>query len=562
MSSCTKGIKNLHDGTFIGKGSGRNGIIEVSINVVGGKITEAEIIKGNDTPAFMQEAKSQILSQFILEGGTANLDTISGATITSHGILDALDAAIAASQGYKQKSLIYHDTECDIVIIGAGGAGLTAATEAATKGARVIVLEKMGIVGGNTNFSTGGINAAYTKEQRALGIKDSKEVFFNDTMAGGRYLNNPTLVRKLVDESADIVEWLQSPLIGADLTDVGAFGGATNKRIHRPKGGAAIGTHLVPLLSKSAQAQGADIRLNNKVIDILEMNGKAVGVKVKCEENEYTINSKAVIIATGGFGANAELLSLYQPSLAGFATTNHAGATGDILPMVEKFNAELIQMNLIQTHPTVVKGTGYMITESVRGNGAILVNKNGKRFVNEMETRDIVSSAILRGPGKTAYLLFDQGIRESLAVIEDYASNKWMIEAKSLKDLAGKLKIDATNLEHTVQKYNHFVTEKLDSDFERNPASMDRQIAKAPFYAIEVEPAIHHTMGGLKINENAQVIGKDGLPISGLYAAGEVTGGVHGAERLGGNAIADICIFGKIAADSALDFIQKRNLGN
>ncbi|MBQ9205624.1 MAG: flavocytochrome c [Treponema sp.] len=558
FSACNK-TPALKDGTFSGTGEGRNGPIEVEVTVADGKITDAKITKESETPEIALPAEEQIIRQFIEAGSTEEIDVVSGATITSNGILDALDAATALSQGKEQKAVVYHDTECDIVIVGAGGAGLVAATEAASKGARVIVLEKMGIVGGNANSSTGGINASYTKEQQRLGIKDSPEVFYEDTMRGGKNMNDPVLVRTLVNNSASMVEWLQSPLIGADLSDVGMFGGATNKRIHRPQGGSAIGAHLIPLLHKAALEQGAQIRLNNKVVDILsdKAGTTATGVRVSTENGEYTILAKAVIIATGGFGANAEMVEFYSASLKGFGTTNHKGATGDAFAMVEKFNAELTQMEQIQIHPTVVKGTGAMITEAVRGNGAILVNKTGNRFINEMETRDIVSAAILKGPGKTAYLVFDQSVRESLKAIEGYAKAGFLTEGASISELAKKLSIPSDALEATVATYNSFVQSKNDTDFGRNTASMERQLVKAPFYAIEIEPAIHHTMGGLKINEKAQVLNKSGVAIPALFAAGEVTGGVHGAERLGGNAVADFCIFGKIAADSALEFIKE-----
>ena len=555
--SCRKNLKSLQDGTFIGKGSGRNGQIEVAVTIFQGKIVDAKIISEKETPEITKGAKEAILAQFVKDGSTALIDTVSGATITSNAILDALDEALLASMGSVKPKIVYKDTECDIVIIGAGGAGLTAATEAANGGARVIVLEKMDIVGGNTNFATGGINAAYTKEQQQLGIKDSKESFYNDTLKGGQYLNNPELIHKLVDESAGIVEWLQSPLIGADLSDVSMFGGASTKRIHRPKGGAAIGAHLVPLLYKAAVSHGAEVRLNNKVIDVLENEGKACGVKVATPHGSYTITAKAVIVASGGFAANPDLVTFYQASLQGFATTNHKGATGDAFEMLKKFDVDLVQMEQIQTHPTVAKDTEVMITEAIRGNGAILVNISGKRFVNEMENRDIVSAGILKNPGKTAFLLFDQGIRDSLAAIETYAAQNLLTEGASLKELADKLRIDGVALEYTVQEYNRFIEQKNDENFHRNPASMERSLLTPPYFAIEVEPAVHHTMGGVKINTEAQVINKSGAVIPGLFAAGEVTGGIHGGNRLGGNAIADICIFGKVAADSALSYIKQ-----
>jgi len=563
LVSCGKKL-SLRDGTFTGVGEGKNGPIEVSITVQEGRVTNATLLSSNETPELAEPVYNQIFSQFLSDGtgSTSKIDTVSGATITSNELLDALDDAIKSAEGEVKTEEKYEDSEVDIVIIGAGGAGLTAATEAASKGAKVLVLEKMGIVGGNSNFSTGGINASYTKEQKRLGITDSKEVFFEDTMKGGQYLNDKDLVHTLVDKSAEIVEWLQSPMIGADLSDVGMFGGATNKRIHRPKGGAAIGSHLVPLLHKAALEQGAEIRVNNRVIDILDDgsaslgDGRAVGVRVSYSGGEYTVKAKAVIIATGGFGANPELITRYQASLEGFGTTNHKGATGDAFKMVEKFDAELIQMEQIQVHPTVVKGTGIMITEAVRGNGAILINRSGRRFINEMETRDIVSAAVLQQSGKTAFLVFDQNIRESLKAIETYIKQGLVKQGETIREMSDNFGIDGVALEYTVEQYNKYVDQKKDEEFSRNPASMERKIEKGPFYAIEIEPAIHHTMGGLKINTKAQVLNKSGKPIPGLFAAGEVTGGVHGAERLGGNAVADITIFGKIAADSALEYIK------
>lgn len=555
--SCNK-ENPLKDGVFSGTGEGRNGEIEVSVTIKDGKVFDAKITAENETPEIALPAKEQIIAQFIKNGSTKEIDVVSGATLTSDGILDALEDALSKSKGVSVSEISYSDTECDVVIIGAGGAGLVAATECASKGAKVIVLEKMGVVGGNAISSTGGINASYTSEQERLGITDSPEIFYEDTMKGGKYLNDKNLVRTLVDNSSAIVEWLQSPMIGADLSDVGIFGGATNKRIHRPKGGAAIGSHLIPLLHKSALEQGAEIRLNNKVVDILsdKAGTKATGVRVSAKGSEYTILAKAVIIASGGFGANPQMVELYSPSLKGFGTTNHKGATGDAFEMVKKFNAELIQMEQIQIHPTVVKGSGAMITEAVRGNGAILIYKNGKRFVNEMETRDIVSAAILKSPQKAAYLVFDQSVRESLKAIEGYAKAGFLTEGETLSALAEKLGISVADFESTIAAYNSFVQNKTDADFGRNPSSMERTIEKAPFYAIEIEPAIHHTMGGLKIDSNAHVLNKDGEIIQALFAAGEVTGGVHGAERLGGNAVADFCVFGKIAADSALAFVE------
>ncbi len=570
MISCNGSSSSPYaDGTYTGKGEGRNGPIEISVTVKGGKIKAANVVKEAETD-FAKPAEATIIEQFIKKQSTDGIDAVSGCTLTSGGTIAALNAALAAAKGETTASAAYKDCETDIVIIGAGGAGLVAATEAANKGAKVIVLEKMGVAGGNTNSSTGGLNASYTKEQERLGIKDDKETFFNDTMKGGYNKNDPELVRTLVENSAAMVEWLQSDIVGADLSDVGLFGGATNKRIHRPQGGGAIGAHLVPLLKAAAEKQGAEIRFNNKVTDVISENGKAAGVKVEAEGSSYTIKAKAVIIATGGFGANPDMVVKYKPGLAGFGTTNHKGATGDAFAWIEKFDGALFQMDEIQTHPTVVPGNGTMITEAVRGNGAILVNREGKRFGNEMATRDVMSAAVLAQTGKTAFLVFDQGVRDSLKAINGYVKNGLTKQADTLAGLEKELGITAGALEATVAQYNTYIDNGKDPDFDRNPNGFKRSYKKdgvdvnddiklvtGPFYAIEIAPAIHHTMGGIKINPKTEVLTNSGNAVPGLYAAGEVTGGVHGGNRLGGNAVADICIFGKIAADNALAFIGK-----
>lgn len=552
MSACSK-PKTLPDGTFSGKADGRNGAIEIEFSVKDGKITSTEILKEEETD-FAKPAIKSILEKFASTGKTAGIDTVSGATITSKATLAALENAVNSARGKKSEQAEYKDTSCDIVIIGAGGAGLSAATEAASKGAKVIVLEKMGNAGGNTISATGGLNASETSIQKKLGIQDTNEQFFEDTMKGGHYKNDPELVRNMTEKSAETVDWLIS--IGADLTDVGKMAGSTNKRTHRPQGGAAVGSNLIPALEKAALNAGAEIRYSNKVLDIIEKDGKAAGVKVSAGSNEYTISAKAVIIATGGFGANPQMVVSYKPELEGFGTTNHRGATGDAFGWIKKFNAGLTQMEEIQTHPTVVPGNGTMITEAVRGNGAILVNRDGKRFCTEMATRDVMSKAILAQKGKTAFLVFDQDVRESLKAIETYIKNGLITQGETAKELAEKLGIPSGEFEKTMADYAQ-IQKSGNDPLGRKASEMPRPLTKAPFYAVEAGPAVHHTMGGITINTKAQVLDTDKNPVPGLYAAGEVTGGIHGANRLGGNAVADICIYGKIAADTALEEIKK-----
>ncbi|MCR5254052.1 MAG: flavocytochrome c [Treponema sp.] len=550
FSCCSKHPANLlSDGVFQGRGAGRNGPIVVEISVLDGKINSAKIVEQSETNDIGVPVEKEFIEYFLKNNGNTELDAVSGATLTSNGMISALQSAIEASHGIIEAGLKYADSHTDIVVIGAGGAGLTAATEAALNGAQVLVLEKAGIPGGNTTSATGGLNASETAVQRRLGIEDSNAQFYEDTIRGGHNKNSKELVKVLVEKSSGIVDWLMGDDIKADLSDVGLMGGSTNKRTHRPLGGQAIGTHLIPKLYDAAKNAGAEIRFNNSVTDIIEENGRAVGVRVKNEAGEYQIFCKAVIIATGGFGANAEMVEKYRPDLKGFATTNVPTTRGDAFFWVEKFDAKLNLMNEIQTHPTVVPGRGILITEAVRGNGAIMISHLGKRFVNELATRDVTSAAVLSLPEKRAYIFFNQAVRKSLKSIEDYDKKGLLVSGNSIEEIANKLGMEGSVLQATVNKYNQGF-EKGKDEFGRSNLAVS--LSKGPYYAVEIEPAIHHTMGGIAINERAQVIKNDGSIVPCLYAAGEVTGGVHGDNRLGGNSIADITIFGKIAADSAL----------
>lgn len=442
----------------------------------------------------------------------------------------------------------------DIVVIGAGGAGLSAAVQATEDGANVIVLEKMPMVGGNTLRATGGLNACNTDVQKEKGIEDSVDLFVKDTIKGGHDKNDPELVKTLAENSADVVKWLSD--LGADLSDLGRTGGASVPRAHRPEGGAAVGPNLVKALDNAAKEKNIDVRLETEAKEILkDDDGNIIGVKaIDKDGKEYTIDTKAVIIATGGFGANHEMVEEYKPELKGFATTNHAGATGDGIKMAEKVGADFVDLDQIQIHPTVIPNEGTLITEGVRGDGAILVNHDGKRFINELETRDVVSKAILDQEGEnTAFLIFNDKVRSTLKAVESYFEQDLVFEGETIEDLAKEIDIDAENLKSTLDTYNEYVAGGEDKDFGR---PVEVSLSEGNYYAIEITPAIHHTMGGIKINTNAEVLDKDGQVIKGLYAAGEVTGGVHGANRLGGNAVADITVFGKIAGNNAAKFVK------
>ena len=445
--------------------------------------------------------------------------------------------------------------QADIVVIGAGGAGMAAAVQAHDNGVKkVVILEKMPMAGGNTIRATGGINAAETPQQAKMGIKDSIDQMYKDTMKGGHNLNNPELVKVLCQNSNDAVQWLIK--LGGNFQDVGFLGGATNKRAHRPTGGAAVGPEVVKTLYNAVEARKIDLRTDSQVVDLIVKNGAVAGVKVKGEDGKtYEINAKAVVNAAGGFGANNAMVSKIIPRLKGFATTNHPGATGDGLLLSEKVKAAFVDMDQIQTHPTVVETTGVMVTEAVRGNGAVLINKEGKRFYDELSTRDAVSAAVLKQTTGHAYMFFDDDVRKSLKAIEGYIKMPGMvIQGKTLDEIAKNMGVPAANLKATMAQYAKDQAAGKDSCCGRT--KMERPLNKAPYYAILITPAVHHTMGGVKINTKAEVIDVNGKVIPGYFAAGEVTGGVHGGNRLGGNAQADIIVFGRIAGNSATAYAK------
>ena len=542
--------------TYEGTGLGydKDGIV-LDVEITNNKIVDVKVKRAKEsefaTPAIQKIAKKVIATQSL------DVDGVSGATITSEGTKEALEEAVKKSGVTLTAVTIAQNTkaielpkEADVVVIGAGGAGLTSAIAAHEKGVKVILVEKTELLGGNTNYATAGLNAAGTKIQEKLGIKDSPELFYEDTMKGGKNKNNKELVRVLVNNSSAIVDWLTER--GADLSELTSTGGQSVKRTHRPTGGSAVGPNIVAALSKTAESEKIDIRKGTKAIALVKAKNKIVGVKVReIDGKEYTIKAKAVIVATGGFGANAKMVEKYNPKLKGFGSTNNPAIVGDGIIMVEKVGGALVDMSEIQTHPTVVHNKTNMITEAVRGEGAILVNRDGKRFIDELETRDVVSKAILNQKGKSAFLIFDEGIRTKLKAADGYVKKGFAVEG-TLEEIAAKIGTDAKTLEATLNKYNEAVRNKVDSEF--NKKTLPKELTGTKYYAIEVSPAVHHTMGGVRINTNAEVLGKNGRPIKGLYAAGEVTGGMHGANRIGGNAVADITVFGKIAGENAATY--------
>lgn len=471
---------------------------------------------------------------------------------TSSSSSEKTDAKTGASKTMTYAEPSSLKKSYDVIIVGSGGAGMTAAIEAKDAGMNPVILEKMPMAGGNTSKASAGLNASETSVEKAQGVTDSNDKFYEETLKGGGGTNDKELLRYFVDHSAAAVDWLaQNDIVLDNLTTTG---GMSVSRTHRPHDGSAVGAYLVKGLEENISKRDIPVFVNSDVTKINEKDGKVSGVEVKIEGETKQVDSKAVVVTTGGFGANQKMIAKYRPDLKDYVTTNAAGSTGDGIEMISALGGALVDMDKIQIHPTVFQKTGYLVSESIRGEGAILVNKEGNRFFNEMDTRDKVSAAELKQDGKYAYAIFSEGTKDKVKAVDQYISKNMVVEADNVEELAKKLDIKPEELKATVTKWNKAVADKKDSEFGRTTGMTNDISGKV--YAIKVAPGIHHTMAGVKINTQTQVLKEDGQPIKGLYAAGEVTGGLHGGNRIGGNAVADIIIFGRQAGQESAKYAK------
>ncbi len=552
-------------GTYEGEEAGfggENSPIHVSVTLSDDAIESIEYTADAETPTVGGAALPQLV-EAVLAAQSTNIDGVSGATFTSNGFFGAVNEALE-SAGVDPASLEPIETEtvvediektADVVVAGAGGAGMTAAITAAQNGKSVIILEKASVPGGNSSYATGGMNAANTHYQAEQNIEDSAELFFEDTMEGGHQLNNPDLVHTLAENSSAAIDWLDS--IGAPLSDVGQAGGASVPRQHRPVNDEGkvlpVGTFLVEHLSSTCDEMGIEIITDAKVDEVLMEDGAAVGLHAVGKDGQnIVIHASNVVVTTGGFGSNPELIVKYRPDLEGYVSTNAPSITGDAIEFLGNAGADFVDLDQIQIHPTVVQEDGSLISESLRGDGAILLNKEGKRFCNEILTRDVVSANVIAQPDGYAWLIADENMASVSTVIEKYVNKGYMIKCDTTADLAELIGCDEETLQASLDTWAAACAAKEDAEFGRDAFdAMKTDLAEAPYYAVKISPGIHHCMGGVKINTNAEVVGTNGEVIPHLFAAGEVTGGVHGGNRLGGNAVADFVVFGRIAGTNA-----------
>lgn len=595
-------------GDFTGTAKGFGGDVSVTLTLTDGAITGCTAEGKDETQGVGSEAIAKMPGE-IAESGSIAVDGVSGATVTSTAIKEAAAAALTAAglnpDDYKtavEKTGSAEDStvEADVVVVGAGGAGMTAAITAAGEGKSVVILESQSMVGGNSVRATGGMNAGKTvyqdenefgesagvektlktaaekyadnetitalaktvSEQWAAyqanptGYFDSVELMELDTMIGGKGINDPELVETLCANSADAIDWLDEH--GITLHNVSSFGGASVKRIHRPVNAegktVSVGSYMIPLLQENCEKAGVKMMLDTTATEILtDANGAAVGVKATGASGEtVTVNAKAVVLASGGFGANLDMVVKYKPELKGFMTTNAPGIQGQGIEMAEAIGAATVDMDQIQIHPTVEANTAALITEGLRGDGAVLINAEGKRFIDEVGTRDVVSAAEIAQTGSYSWLVVDQAMVDASSVIQGYIKKGYTVTGATYEELGKAMGVDAAAFAETMDKWNGYVEAKNDPDFGRT--SFANPLNTAPYYAVKVTAGVHHTMGGLKINANTEVLNEKGEVIPGLFAAGEVTGGVHGANRLGGNAVADFTVFGRIAGAAASNY--------
>ena len=595
-------------GDFTGTAKGFGGDVSVTLTLTDGAITGCTAEGKDETQGVGSEAIAKMPGE-IAESGSIAVDGVSGATVTSTAIKEAAAAALTAAglnpDDYKtavENNATAEDStvDADVVVVGAGGAGMTAAITAAAEGKNVVILESQSMVGGNSVRATGGMNAGKTvyqdenefgesagvektlktaaekyadnetitalaktvSEQWAAyqanptGYFDSVELMELDTMIGGKGINDPELVETLCANSADAIDWLDEH--GITLHNVSSFGGASVKRIHRPVNAegktVSVGSYMIPLLQENCEKAGVKMMLDTTATEILtDANGAAVGVKATGASGEtVTVNAKAVVLATGGFGANLDMVVKYKPELKGFMTTNAPGIQGQGIEMAQAIGAATVDMDQIQIHPTVEANTAALITEGLRGDGAILINEEGQRFIDEVGTRDVVSAAEIAQTGSYSWLVVDQAMVDASSVIQGYIKKGYTVTGATYEELGKAMGVDAAAFAETMEKWNGYVEAKNDPDFGRT--SFANPLNTAPYYAVKVTAGVHHTMGGLKINANTEVLNEKGEVIPGLFAAGEVTGGVHGANRLGGNAVADFTVFGRIAGAAASDY--------
>lgn len=557
--------------TTQGTGVGKHGDVTVAVTFDSGKIKDIKIVKQQENPVLAAKVFTD-LKQHVIDTNSVQLDAISGATFSSKGFLDAVaDAAkkagVTLSKADKKAikkavKTLPKESSYDVVVIGAGGAGFSAAIEAKNAGANVVLLEKMPAVGGNSLISGAEMNAAKNWVQPKLGINDdSPELHAEDTYKGGDMKGDMNVIKVMTHNALDAAKWCRDYLgVRFEDDNLFFFGGHSRKRALIPVG--HTGTEFITKFQAKADELGIPIITNMKAEELIkDKSGRVVGVKATMNGASYTFNAKGgVVLATGGFGANPEMVKKYNPKIdERFKTTDAPGTTGEALYMAERAGAQLVNMGYIQTYPICdpISGVIELIADA-RFDGAIMLNQEGKRFVEELQRRDVLSEAILKQTGGYCWVLWNDKIgsisntvKEHPTEYEAFTKQGIMATCDDLKCVADFTKIPFDSLKGTVNRVSSMTGKGNDKDFNHRSGLVD--MTQGKYYVIKAVPSVHHTMGGVRINEKAQALTAEGKAIPGLWAAGEVTGVTHGTNRLGGNAYTDIIVFGRIAGKAAAE---------
>lgn len=550
-----------------GVGDGKHGDVLVEVVFDGDKIKQIDVLKNNENEVLTKHVFED-MKQSIIDNNSVNVDSISGATVSSNALKQAVQAAadkagvkLSTDKASTQVVLdIPQNQNYDVVVIGAGGAGFAAAIEAANAGKRVVLLEKMRGVGGNSSISGADINAANNWAERNMGILDDTAfLHYQDTMKGGDNKADPAIVRVMTDNALDAVEWLRDEIKVEFVNDFAyQFGGHTRRRALIPV--THTGEEIIKKLSQYAEKKGVKIITSMKAEELIrDKDGRVIGVKASNAGKTFTFNAKnGVIIATGGFGANMEMRKKANPAYdEKFLTTDLPGTTGDGLLMAQKAGAELVNLEYIQAYPISdpITGAIQLIADGFM-DGGIIVNKEGQRFVEELDRRDVISNAILKQPGKYAFVVWGKAVEDRghyvTAHADEYSAfekSGIIVKANTLDELAKLAGINEKGLLETAKKVNGYAKTGKDLDY-NNRVGLS-SLEQGPYYAIRSVPSVHYTMGGIRVDTRARVLDADGKVIPGLYAAGEVTGCTHGTNRLGGNAYTEIIVYGRIAGKEA-----------
>ena len=564
-------------GTYTAEVTGHNAPYTMTVTFSDDAITAIDTTANQESLGVGADAL-KALSDQVMENQTINIDTVTGATLSSMslqeglkecaeqaGALETLEEAAAP-----EKPAVKSTYDTDVCVVGGGGAGLASAIAAVQAGANVIVLEKCGITGGSTNVSEGALNAVDPERQDKQGIEDSVETFYDTTIKGGHEQGTPELVHYLTDNALDSVHWLES--LGVEFKDeCGSATGSLGERSHYPAtpSGNTASRSFQKFISDTADTITL---LNDMQATELITNeaGDVVGVKALYDgADEVTVNAKAVIIATGGFGANVEYRQSVNDGVwkevvldDSIGCTNiKPCAQGEGLALAEGAGAELIGLSDIQLHPCGTPGTGLMEDIRTSGRNRIFVNKEGKRFVNEGAERDVLCKNIFAQPDGTYWVVVNT-LRypdpdepdANGATINNMLALQHIVTGETVDELAKAMDVDAANLQASIDAYNAVVGGAEDEFGFVADNTADAEMVDGPWYACRKVPTVHHTMGGIHVNVESEAVSADGKVIPGLYAAGEVTGGIHGSNRLGGNAIADCMTFGRNAGTNAAKY--------